>query len=152
MQGKQNKALVQGARYQEEWSLYKENRRQHITCKQLTTNNRVLYNYVWLFGGMGGGCWFSVDWIFSHTNFGCDGLMSRQFKVQNQDEFSLIPRLFRNTNMYRRESPVSFLRKHDVIKIHCRIKTERWHFACCSTNYASTLGVYDIRCPVAIYV
>ena len=152
MQGKQNKALVQGARYQEEWSLYKENRRQHITCKQLTTNNRVLYNYVWLFGGMGGGCWFSVDWIFSHTNFGCDGLMSRQFKVQNQDKFSLIPRLFWNPNMYRRESLVSFLHKHDVIKIYCRIKSERQHFAHCSTNYASTLGVHDIRCPIATYV
>ena len=30
---------------------------------------------------------------------------------------SLIPRLSRDVNMYRRESLVSFLRKHDVIKI-----------------------------------
>ena len=32
-------------------------------------------------------------------------------------EFSLVPRLSRNANMYRTESLVSFLRKHDVIKI-----------------------------------
>ena len=30
---------------------------------------------------------------------------------------SLIPRLSRNANMYHTESLVSFLRKHDVIKI-----------------------------------
>ena len=50
---------------------------------------------------------------------------------------SLIPRLSQNVNMYRGQSLVSFLRKH-------RTKTERQHFARCSTNYASTLGVYDI--------
>ena len=32
-------------------------------------------------------------------------------------EFSLVPRLSRNANMYRSESLVSFLHKHDVIKI-----------------------------------
>ena len=53
---------------------------------------------------------------------------------------SLVPRLSRNTNMYRVESLVSFVRKHDVIKIGPKQK----RFARCSTNYASMLGVYDI--------
>ena len=64
----------------------------------------------------------------------------------NMMVFSLVPRLSRNANMYRVESPVSFVRKHDVIKI--RTAT----FARCSTNYTSTLGVYDIRRPVARYM
>ena len=57
------------------------------------------------------------------------------------DSCSLVPRLSQNANIYRGGSLVSFLCKHDVIKIHCRTKTERQHFACCSTNCASTLGM-----------
>ena len=41
---------------------------------------------------------------------------------------SLIPRLPQNTNIYRRENLVFFLRKHDVIETGLR--------SCCSTNYA----------------
>ena len=32
------------------------------------------------------------------------------------------------------------------------IAWRRQRFACCSTNYASTLGVYDIQCPIARYM
>ena len=62
---------------------------------------------------------------------------------------SLVPRLSWNANIYRTESLVSFVRKHDVSKIGQNRKAT---FACCSTNYASTLGVYDIRRPIARYV
>jgi len=51
--------------------------------------------------------------------------------------------------MYRVESLVSFVRKHDVIKIEQKQKAT---FARCSTNYASTLGVYVIQPPIARYV
>ena len=37
---------------------------------------------------------------------------------------SLIPRLSRNVNMYRVESLVHFVRKHDVIKIGQKLKAE----------------------------
>ena len=52
--------------------------------------------------------------------------------------------------MYRVESLVSFVRKHDVIKIGQKQKGNV--FARCSTNYASTLGVYDIRRAIARYM
>ena len=45
---------------------------------------------------------------------------------------SLVPRLPRNVNMYRRESLVSFLHKHDVIEIG--MNTERKCLACCSNS------------------
>ena len=48
------------------------------------------------------------------------------------------------------ESLVSFLRKHDVIKIGPKQKGNV--FVHCSTSYASTLGVYDIQCPIARYM
>ena len=65
---------------------------------------------------------------------------------------SLVPRLSRNTNVYRGELARArargryLLRKHDVIE-----KAESQRFACFSTNYwyASTLGAYDIRRPIA---
>ena len=63
---------------------------------------------------------------------------------------SLVPRLSRNANMYRAESLVSFLRKHDVNQN--RTKTERQCFVHCSTNYASMLGVYDIQRLIARYM
>ena len=59
---------------------------------------------------------------------------------------SLVPRLSRNANMYRVESLVSFVRKHDVIK------NRKAMFARCSTNYTSTLGVYDFQRPIARYM
>ena len=62
---------------------------------------------------------------------------------------SLVPRLSRNANMYRVESLVSFVRKHDVIKIGQNRKAT---FARCSTNYTSMLSVYDIRRPIARYM
>ena len=55
------------------------------------------------------------------------------------DSCSLVPRLSRNANIYRGESLVSFLRKHDVIKIGPKQKGNV--FACCSTNCASTLSM-----------
>ena len=55
---------------------------------------------------------------------------------------SLIPRLSRNANMYRRESLVSFLHKHDIIKIGPK---QNAMFCVLLTNYASMLGVYDIQ-------
>ena len=64
---------------------------------------------------------------------------------------SLVPRLSWNAKMYRGESLVYFLRKHDV-RNQNKTKTERQCFARCSTNYASTLGVHDIRRPIARYV
>ena len=45
---------------------------------------------------------------------------------------SLVPRLSQNVNMYRAESLVSFLHKHDVNQN--RAKTERQRFARCSTK------------------
>ena len=42
---------------------------------------------------------------------------NRAPKLVHKIRCSLIPRLFRNANIYRAESLVSFLRKHDVIKI-----------------------------------
>ena len=55
---------------------------------------------------------------------------------------SLVPRLSRNTNMYLVESLVSFVRKHDVIKIGQKQKGN----VCALFNYASTLGViFDAR-------
>ena len=62
---------------------------------------------------------------------------------------SLVPRLSWNANIYRTESLVSFVCKHDIIKIGQNRKAT---FACCSTNYTSTLGVYVIQCPIARYV
>ena len=56
---------------------------------------------------------------------------------------SLVPRLSRNANMYCGESLVSLLHKHDVIKIGLKQK---------GNVFASTLGVYDIRCPIARYM
>ena len=62
---------------------------------------------------------------------------------------SFVPRLSWNVNIYRAESLVSFLRKHDVIKIGPKQKGNILHV---STNYASTLSVYDIQRPIARYV
>ena len=49
--------------------------------------------------------------------------------------------------MYRVESLVSFLRKHDVIKIGQKQKA-----TFCALFNHSTLGVYDIQRPIARYV
>ena len=48
--------------------------------------------------------------------------------------------------MYRGESLVSFLRKHDLIKMEPK---QKGNILRCSINYASTLDVYDIRRPIA---
>ena len=54
--------------------------------------------------------------------------------------------------MYRGERLVSFLRKHDVIKIGLKQKGNVFHVVQHPTLYASTLGVYDIRRPIATYM
>ena len=55
---------------------------------------------------------------------------------------SLVPRLPRNANIYRGESLVSFLRKHDVIKIG---PEQKGNILCIvQPIMGSTLGVYDI--------
>ena len=63
---------------------------------------------------------------------------------------SLVPRLSWNANMYRAESLVSFLRKHDVIKIGPEQKGNILRVV--QPTMGSTLGVYDIRRPIARYV
>ena len=55
---------------------------------------------------------------------------------------SLVPRLSWNANMYRRESLVFFLRKHDVIEIELKQKGNILHVV--QPTMRSTLGVYDI--------
>ena len=49
-------------------------------------------------------CWHKLGLFLTHTNS------------------SLVPKLSRNPNMYREESLVSFLCKHDVIKIGLKQK------------------------------
>ena len=63
---------------------------------------------------------------------------------------SLVPRLSWNANMYRAESLVSFLRKHDVIKIGPKQKGNVLRVV--QPTMSSTLGVYDIRPPIARYM
>ena len=63
---------------------------------------------------------------------------------------SLIPRFSWNTNMYRAESLVSFLRKHDVIKIGPEQKGNILRVV--QLTMSSTLSVYDIRPPIARYM
>ena len=55
----------------------------------------------------------------------------------------LVPRLSWNVNMYRGESLVSFLRKHDVIKIRPKQKGNILRVV--QLTMRSALGVYDIR-------
>ena len=45
------------------------------------------------------------------------GCVCAHTKSQRELASNLVPRLFWNVNMYRAESLVSFLRRHDVIKI-----------------------------------
>ena len=85
----------------------------------------------------------SIDIAHSKTN------TSTQLEDETFVIASLVPRLSWNVNIYRAESLVSFVRKHDVIKIGQKQKAM---FARCSTNYTSTLGVYVIQCPIARYV
>ena len=59
---------------------------------------------------------------------------------------SLVPRLSRNANMYRGESLVSFLRKHDLIKIWLNRK------ATLCMLFNPLCSVCDIRPPIARYV
>jgi len=49
-------------------------------------------------------------------------LMAHAFYVMNTRSGSLVPRLSWNANIYRMESLVSFIRKHDVIKIGQKLK------------------------------
>ena len=63
---------------------------------------------------------------------------------------NLVPRLSWNANMYRVESLVSFLRKHDVIKIGPEQKDNILRVV--QATMSSTLGVYDIRPPIARYM
>ena len=58
---------------------------------------------------------------------------------------SLVPRLSWNVNMYRRESLVPFLRKHDVIKMGVKQKSNV--LCVVQPTMRSTLGVYDIQPP-----
>ena len=60
---------------------------------------------------------------------------------------SLVPRLSWNSNMYLTESLVSFLRKHDVIKIGPKQKGNILRVV--QPTMSSMLGVYDIRPPIA---
>ena len=55
---------------------------------------------------------------------------------------SFVPRLSWNANMYHWESLVSFLRKHDVIKIGLKQKGNVLHVV--QPTMRSMLGVYDI--------
>ena len=55
----------------------------------------------------------------------------------------LVPRLPWNVNMYRGESLVSFLHKHDVIQIGLK---QKGNILCVvQLTMCSALGVYDIR-------
>ena len=63
---------------------------------------------------------------------------------------SLIPRLLRNANMYRRESLVPFLRKHDTIKIGLKQKGNVLRVV--HLTIRSTLSVYDIQPPITRYM
>ena len=65
-------------------------------------------------------------------------------------KYSLIPRLSWNVNMYRAESLISFLRKHDVIKIRPEQKGNILRVV--QPTMSSTLGVYDIQRPIARYM
>ena len=94
---------------------------------------------------------FHVQVLYiSHTQSNC--ILRHRFSLVPRPsvQYSLIPRLSRNVNMYRGESQVSFVCKHDVIKIGSKQKGK--FFAHCSTNYAITLSVYDIQCPIARYM
>ena len=55
-----------------------------------------------------------------------------------------------NANMYRAESLVSFLRKDDVITIGPKQKGNILYVV--QQTKSSTLGVYDIRSPIASYM
>ena len=63
---------------------------------------------------------------------------------------SLVPRLPQNTNVYHGESLVSFLRKHDVIKIGPEQKGNILYIV--QPTMSSTLCVYDIRPLIARYM
>ena len=63
---------------------------------------------------------------------------------------SLVPRLPRNANIYRGESLVSFLRKHDVIKIGPEQNGNILRVV--QSTVSSKLSVYDIRPPIARYM
>ena len=52
--------------------------------------------------------------------------------------------------MYRAESLISFLRKHDVIKIRPEQKGNILRVV--QPTMSSTLGVYDIQRPIARYM
>ena len=58
---------------------------------------------------------------------------------------SLIPRLSRNMNMYRGESLVSFLRKHDVIKIGPKQKGNVLHVVQPTMLQCSVCMIFNAR-------
>ena len=63
---------------------------------------------------------------------------------------SLVPRLSRNANCTRMESLVSFLRKHDVIKIGLKQKGNGLRVV--QPTMRLTFGVYDIHSPITRYM
>ena len=62
---------------------------------------------------------------------------------------SLILRLSWNTNMYRRESLVSFLHKHDIIEIGLTQKGNV--LGVVQPTMCLMLGVYDTQPPITRY-
>ena len=59
--------------------------------------------------------------------------------------FSLVPRLPWNANMYRGESLVSFLRKHDIIKIGSKGKGNILHIVQPTMLQRSVCMIFDAR-------
>ena len=66
-------------------------------------------------------CWQHSSYSLTHS-IECAMAFSLVLQTHLPLLSSLIPRLSRNVNMYRRQSLVSFLRKHDVIKIGLKQK------------------------------
>jgi len=58
---------------------------------------------------------------------------------------SLVPRLSWNANMYRAESLVSFLRKHDVIKIGLKQKGNILHVVLPTMLQRSVCMIFDAQ-------
>ena len=63
----------------------------------------------------------------------------------NSHDASLVPRLSRNANIYRMESLVSFLRKHDVIKIGPKQKGNVLHVVQPTMLQHSVCMIFDSR-------
>ena len=87
--------------------------------------------------------------VTAQVDFNLKWCMGTGANIQPRCMTSLIPRLSRNTNMYRRESLGSFLRKHDVIKIGLK---QKGNVLCVvQLTMHSTLGVGDIQPLIIIY-